>query len=216
LPAFPRIVLWAWETPQDLSFLNPREAGVAFLAKTVLIGNGRLTVRPRLQPLHFPPGTVLMAVVRIESSGPDLPLPADVASAIADAATMAGVRALQIDFDATASERSFYRELIGQLKSRIPSGMPLTITALASWCRSDAWIADLPVAEAVPMLFRMGPDRYHPGEKFRASLCRNSIGISTDEPIIRLPRVRRVYIFHPRPWSKMDYLNALQEVKRWI
>jgi hypothetical protein len=216
LPEFPRVVLWAWESPQDLSFLDPREAGVAFLAKTVVIGGGTVRVVPRREPLKVPAGTVLMAVVRVQSSGGALPDAAEVATVIADAARLAGVRALQIDFDATVAERGFYHELIGLLKTRIPPGLPLTMTALASWCRYDTWIADLPVAEAVPMLFRMGPDRYKPGEKFRLTLCRSSIGISTDEPIIRLPRVRRVYIFHPGSWSKADYQNALREVKRWI
>ena len=32
------------------------------------------------------------------------------------------------------------------------------MTALASWCLSDRWISDLPVDEAVPMLFQMGPE----------------------------------------------------------
>jgi hypothetical protein len=216
LPDFPRIVLWAWESPQDLSFIDPLETGIAFLAKTVLIGGGTARVLPRRDPLHVPPGTALMSVVRVQSSGGQLPDAAEVAPAIAEAAKLAGVRALQIDFDATLSERDFYRELIGKIRAQVAASVPITITAVASWCRYDNWIADFPVADAVPMLFRMGPDRYKPGEKFRLSLCRSSVGISTDEPILKLPRVRRVYIFHPGPWTKPDYQNALQEVKRWI
>ena len=38
--------------------------------------------------------------------------------------------------------------------------MPLTITALASWCDGDDWIDGLPVADASPMLFRMGRGDY--------------------------------------------------------
>ena len=216
LPEFPRVVLWAWESPQDLSFIDPGAVGVAFLAKTVVIGGGTTQIVLRREPLRVPPGTSLMAVVRVQSSGEALPDVREAAAAIGDAAKLAGVRALQIDFDATQSERSFYRDLIARLKTQIPPSFPITITALASWCRYDNWIGDLPVAEAVPMLFRMGPDGYKPGEKFRLSLCGNSVGISTDEPIIKLPRVRRVYIFHPGSWTKVDYRNALQEVKRWI
>jgi len=209
-------MLWAWENPEQLDFIDPRQAGVAFLAKTLLARDGHLTVRPRVQPLHVPTGTVLMAVVRLETRGAELPLPADAATAIAQTAQLAGVRALQIDFDAKASDRPFYRELIGLVRRQLPAGVPLSITALASWCNYDAWINDLPVAEAVPMLFRMGPDRYHPGDSFRVNLCQSSIGISTDEPIIRLPRVRRIYVFHPGPWLKRDYDNAVQELKRWL
>ena len=216
LPGFPRVMLWAWESPQELDFIDAREAGVAFLAETVLIGGGEMTVRPRLQPLHVPAGTALMAVVRLETKGPGLPAPAGLASAIAPLAHLAGVRGIQVDFDAKTSERPFYRELIGLLTQQLPAGLPLTITALASWCNYDAWIADLPVTDAIPMLFRMGPERYRPGDSFRVKLCQNSIGISTDEPIIRLPRVRRIYIFHPGSWSKIDYRNAVQEAKRWL
>jgi hypothetical protein len=47
---------------------------------------------------------------------------------------------------------------------------PCLFTALASWCEADGWISGLPVAEAVPMLFRMGPDHYFPGGDFRSAL----------------------------------------------
>jgi hypothetical protein len=216
LPEFPRVLLWAWESPQDLSFVNPHEAGVAFLARTVFIGSGTVRVVPRHEPLHVPGGTILMAVVRMQSTVGPFPAAAEVVPAIVEAARLAGVRALQIDFDAVKSERGFYRELMARVRDQVPRPVPLTITALASWCRYDGWIADLPVVEAVPMLFRMGPDRYKPGEDFHVNLCRNSVGVSTDEPIIKLPRVKRVYIFHPGSWTKVDYQNALQEVKRWI
>ena len=29
LPAFPRLMLWAWESPQDLRFVKPGTAGIA-------------------------------------------------------------------------------------------------------------------------------------------------------------------------------------------
>src|SRR5260221_14109924 len=66
LPAFPRIVLWAWESPQRLDFLNPKEAGVAFLARSLMLRDGAIEVRTRLQPLRTPPGTALTAGVPID------------------------------------------------------------------------------------------------------------------------------------------------------
>ena len=33
----PRVILWAWERPTDLHFIDPRQVGVAFLAQTVLL-----------------------------------------------------------------------------------------------------------------------------------------------------------------------------------
>jgi hypothetical protein len=210
------VILWAWESPQNLSFIDPRETGVAFLAKTLLIGDHQAIIRPRLQPLRVPPGTALIAVVRLESAGhDDLPKPAEIAPAIAEAAREPGIRALQIDYDARFSERVFYRQLIGEVKRSLPASVPLSMTALASWCNGDGWIATLPVSDAVPMLFRMGPERYRPGSLFRVPLCRTSVGVSMDEPVRSLPRGRRVYVFHPGPWTQRDYKNALQEVHRW-
>ena len=216
LPAFPRVILWAWESPQNLNFIDPHVAGVAFLAKTILLGNHQAIIHPRVQPMRVPPGTALIAVVRVESQGhDDLPLSAEIAPTIADLANESGIRALQIDYDARLSERAFYRDLIGEVKRRLPAEYPLSITALASWCNGDGWITALPVSDAVPMLFRMGPERYRPGDKFRVPLCQASIGVSMDEPLSRLPRGRRVYIFHPGPWNQTDYNHAVQEVHRW-
>jgi len=216
LPQFPRTIVWAWERPEKLDFIDPREVGVAFLARTLYIRGGVVTVRPRLQPLLVASGTALMAVVRIESHGVESASRAEVEHAILDATEFRGVRALQIDYDARASEREFYRALLLDLHRVLPSSMPLSITALASWCESDNWISGLPVTEAVPMLFRMGAgEGYHPGEEFRPGVCRSSVGISTDEPLPEIPRGRRVYIFHPRSWSAVELRAAVQEVRRW-
>src|SRR5258708_1560376 len=72
LPDFPRIMVWAWERPEKLDFLDPNEAGVAFLARTIHVRGDVVTARPRMQPLVVKPGTALMAVVRIESQDPRL------------------------------------------------------------------------------------------------------------------------------------------------
>ena len=213
LPQFPRVMLWAWESPQDLSFLKPRDAGVAFLARTVLLKDGQAQIRPRFQPLHVPPGTMLMAVVRIESQGA-LPAVEPVCRMVSEPAALAGVRALQIDYDAKSSERAFYRDLLQCVRGHV--SLPLVITALASWCQYDDWIRALPVNDAIPMLFRMGPERYRPGAEFHVALCQSSFGISVDEPIAKLPRGRRLYIFHPGPWTQIDYRNALAGVRNWL
>jgi uncharacterized protein DUF3142 len=220
LPGFPRVFVWAWERPEDLSWLDTRAVGVAFLARTVCPREDGVFVRPRMQPLLVPPDTVLMAVVRVETGGPTghPASGADVgrtAGAIADAAGLPGVRGLQVDFDAVASERAFYRALLLELRRRLPARMPLSITALASWCESDGWIEGLPVAEAVPMLFRMGPDRYSAGTDFSSDLCRSSVGVSTDELPSRIPAGRRVYVFDPRAWSPDHVQAILRKVSQW-
>lgn len=216
LPGFPRVFVWAWERPEDLRWLDMRAVGVAFLARTVCPRGDGVGVRPRMQPLRTPPGAVLMAVVRVESSGRAAGADAArTAQAIADAAAMPGVRALQVDFDAVVSERDFYRAVLLDVRRRVPASMPISITALASWCESDGWIAGLPVAEAVPMLFRMGHDHYSPGGDFENALCRSSVGVSTDELPARVPSGRRVYVFHPRAWAEDDVQAMLRKAGRW-
>src|SRR5215470_1689041 len=71
LNQLPKIMLWAWERPEDLSFIDPRQIGVAFLAKTIYLRGDKVESRPRLQPLNVPETTALVAVVRIESRPAD-------------------------------------------------------------------------------------------------------------------------------------------------
>lgn len=209
---FPPVVLWAWERPEDLRFIEPRETGVAFLARTLYLRGGRVVVRPRLQPLRVPPGTFLIAVARIESDRRDVPelsreQRAKAAAEVAEMSRTEGIAAVQIDFDATLSERDFYRDLLRDVRGQLPDSTALSITALASWCMHDDWLTGLPIDEAVPMLFRMGVDRrqilmhLNAGGDFSASLCRASSGLSTDEPLAAFPAAARTYFFHPHSWT---------------
>jgi hypothetical protein len=227
-PAFalPALILWAWERPENLEFIDPREAGVAYLAGTLELRGGAVVAVPRLQPLRIPPATRVMAVVRVESgTNPPPRLSPEqreqAVSAIVRMASRPGLTATQIDFDARTSERAFYAGLLRDLRERLPRGQLLSITALASWCLDDDWIAGLPIDEAVPMLFRMGPDdsevrrRLRARRDFQDRACRLSAGVSTDEPLPALPAGRRVYIFHPRPWTATAATNIMRQVKSW-
>ena len=220
----PRVMLWAWERPEDLRFVEPRQVGVAFLARTVFLSDDNVVLRPRLQPLTVTPGTALAAVVRIESSRAEPPTLSDAqrgqaVRAIAATADLPGVSAVQVDFDAATSERKFYRSLLEDLRKQLTSSTSLSITALASWCLDDNWLEGLPIDDAVPMLFRMGPDRRNvllrlsKGEDFRAGVCRQSTGISTDEPLPSLLPGRRIYVFRPKAWSPEAVQAVLNEVR---
>jgi len=227
MDAFPRLMLWAWERPERLGFIDVNRVGVAFLSRTCVIEGDRVVVRPRMQPLRTPPGTALMAVVRIESSRRSPPrLGAGqmdgLVRMILQAARMEGLRGIQVDFDARASQRRFYRELLERLRTALPDSMALSITALASWCIYDDWISDLPVDEIVPMVFRMGADadrvRSHlaAGAGFTCRSCRRGVGVCTDEPWPTLPGRMRVYVFHPGAWSRKSYEKvetAMEQLK---
>jgi len=221
----PSVVLWAWERPENLDFIQPQKVAVAFLAKTISLRGDRQEIHPRLQPLVVATGARMIAVARIESlraTPPSLSesqLDATV-DEISQMATLPGVVAVQIDFDATRSEREFYRKVIRKVRERLPAEMPLSITALASWCMSDDWLSNLPIDEAVPMLFRMGVDRYQilsqiqTGVSFTSKLCRSSAGVSTDEPVSLGVQNSRLYIFSPKSWSATSFNSALEVYQR--
>ncbi len=224
MKVIPSFVLWAWERPEDLRFIDPHNTSVAFLADTIRFHLERAIVRPRLQPLRVPEGTKLIAVVRIE---PDSDAEfshsqvKDAVAAILSRASLPRVAAVQIDFDATRSQRSFYRALLVELRERLRPTVPISITALASWCLDDDWISTLPVDEAVPMLFRMGAGtndvvaQLTAGRDFRPPLCQGSLGISTDEHWASLPSGRRLYVFPSRSWTEQSELAFLAEVRPW-
>lgn len=213
----PQTMLWAWERPEDLSFIDTEKVGVAFLAQTLYLERDEVQFRPRRQPLEVPENTYLIAVTRIESakkteerarySNEQITTITDL---ILRTLERKGVRGVQIDFDVVVSEREFYRDLMKEVRRRLPSGTPLTMTSLASWCIGDTWLKIMDVDEAVPMAFVMGADservRAFLGKSdWRDPICRESTGISVDEPPINgIQTNRRFYLFKNSPWTAAD------------
>src|ERR1043166_98843 len=64
---FPRVMLWAWERPEDLTFLDSQNYGVAYLAQTLTLKGDEVIFSFRHQPLQVPPDAKVIAVTRIES-----------------------------------------------------------------------------------------------------------------------------------------------------
>lgn len=215
------VILWAWERPEDLTFIDPQKVEVAFLAKTIYLRGDKVVVKPRLQPLKLAPGTRVVAVVRIESDPANRPsLSASQLRQTANAVTdLSDISLVQLDFDATVSERNFYRSLLTSVREQLPRSTALSMTALASWCAGDDWLRDLPVDEAVPMLFRLGVDRQQfqrrleTGKRFESRMCQNAAGVSTDEQV-NPPKVDRLYVFTPEGWTKESFARAMEVYKR--
>ncbi len=219
------MILWAWERPEKLDYLDSQKVGVAFLAKTIYLRGDAAVSRPRLQPLTVPAAAAVIAVARIESDHVETPTLSqqqlkDAVTEIAELGRLPNVVMVQVDFDATTTQRPFYRALLNELRSKLPQSTLLSITALASWCKGDNWIEDLPIDEAVPMLFRMGVERKQflsqlaTGVYFSAGPCQNSAGISTDEPVAQLPPVQRVYVFNPKSWSPETVNQTLETYQK--
>jgi hypothetical protein len=205
----PPRTLWAWERPEDLRTIDPQTTAIAWLDQTLLLG-AHVVSEPRRQSLTYPTSATRIAVVRIETL-PGAMLDAaqeqQALSLLLKSARLPGIAALQIDFDATRSQRGFYSVLLKDLRRQMPAKLPLSITALASWCSYDDWIATLPVDEAVPMLFRMEPDRrYAPADvpqfRIREPLCMGSVGVSTHEAWPEQMAGKRIYIFADRGWRE--------------
>ena len=222
--SFPQTVLWAWERPEDLEFLDPHQFAVAFLAQTLVLKGDEVVFKPRHQPLKVGPETRLIAVTRIESEKPNTLSVAQrekLVDLVLRTRELKNVSAIQIDFDATTSEREFYRSLLHELRRQLPDNIPLSMTALASFCVGDRWLEDLPVDEAIPMIYRMGTDDQNiksflaRGKDFKEPICRRSYGIAVDEPLaMNFDRSRRQYIFNVRAWTKNDVLAFQQGTRQ--
>jgi hypothetical protein len=204
----PAVMLWAWERPSDLRAIDA-DVGVAFLAQTITIDSDRITVTPRRWPLKVAPTAVLSAVTRIEMPATRHISDDDerrITDAIAVTSHFSAVESVQIDFDATLSQRDMYRRVIEGVRRGLDASMMLSITALASWCVGDPWLDGLPIDEAVPMLFQLGPlnEPYRdvavaPSAAHRH--CQASLGTSLGEPLRLAPRGRRIYVFNPEAWT---------------
>jgi hypothetical protein len=225
---FPRIVLWAWERPEDLKAVDASRFAVAFLAQTLVLKGDEVVFKPRHQPLEVSPDAKLIAVTRIESQKQTGQFAAlngaqkqKAISLILRTRELRNVSAIQIDFDAASSEREFYRALLRDLRAQLPDNVPLSMTALASFCVGDRWLEDLPVDEAVPMIFRMGADdrtiknMLAIGEDFHEPLCQKSYGIAVDEPVeITFKADRRIYVFNDHSWTPDDIAKAVGRLSR--
>jgi hypothetical protein len=173
----------------------------------------------RRQPLRVPSSTPLISVVRIEGRGAiDERAVSKIAGEIVESARVPGVSMVQIDFDATRSQRHSYQRLLHEVRSRLPRTVGLSVTALASWCNDDHWIDPASVDEIVPMIFRMGPDtrrietRLREDHRWPVAACNAAIGISLDEPPRDFPSASRIYIFNPHPWQADDMRAVRQRL----
>ena len=218
-------MLWAWERPEDVRGLG-NEVGVAFLAASVHLHGTETAIRLRRPPLHVDPETPLIAVVRIETDRRDAAKltagqRAQIAQLFTRLAPLPQVRAAQVDFDAVRSEREFYHALLTDIRQALPAQMPLSITALSSWCLGDRWLDRLPVDETVPMAFRTGSPadeaikRTAAAGTFESLLCNSSLGTSTDEPLPPVARRERVYVFHPHAGTPEAVAAVRREAARW-
>ena len=221
----PPLVLWAWDRDNDLRFLDIRDTGVAFLAATLTLRGEGVVLTPRRNPLALPEGISRAAVVHVESDRLRPPSLSEdqlqrFVEMLVAVSSEVPHHVLQVDFEAVASQRTFFINAIAALRRQLP-GAALSVTALASWCFNENWTGRLEADEVVPMLFRMGYD----GRRLRAQLangrnsptanCRSSFGVATDELPTVLPAGQRVYVFSPRRWTPDVYNVVRARISQW-
>lgn len=222
-PHKPLVFLYAWQRPEDLSFLHD-QTQVAYLAGSITFKNGQTQTSPRLQPLKTNTDTQSTSVVRID----DLDNPPQLNNNMIDEASKFILElcdnakaGCQIDFDARSSERDFYSKLLTQVRQGLDPRISLSITALLSWCDSHSWIDKLPITEAVPMFYRIGPEtnlvrQGLTGASFMQNpKCQRSIAISLDEPLpsIKYLKNRNIYIFNPKSWTADAFSGIMGLIK---
>jgi len=218
------LVIWAWERPEDLRFAGA-EAEVAVQTGFVELSGEQVRDRGRHFPLEVerPPDTAIVHV-EIDQSVPLAWTPrlrSRVVAAILHHARAFPARRVQVDFEVRASEREVLLEVLEDVRRGLPRTTLLSMTALASWCDTERWLDRAPVDEIVPMLFRMQEagdaleNRLAAGGDFRNPRCRSAFAVSTDTPVVRAPRGRRVYLFNPRSWTEADFRRVQAEVEGW-
>lgn len=218
LRALPSTLVWAWERPEDLRWL-PAGIGVAYVSTRIWLSDGQAAVRPRANPLRLAPGTALVPVVHVDASTHQPPhlsqdQQATIVKQLLLAAQHAPQQVVQLDFEVRQSQRAFLAAVVQAARKALPPQVALSVTALASWCAGDTWLADLPADEIVPMAFRMSRDsaqlrrRLTAQGRFTGPGCTQAMGTATDEPLgdWQRPAGVREYVFSPRPWTAADGL----------
>lgn len=227
-PTLPNKILWAWKRSEDLSKINPSEFGVAYLACHVFIQGENIKWQSRNQPLKVPPNTIVVPTIRIDVDRGEKPAFSEkqiekIVQLIERSNTVPNLAQVQIDYDALESERPFYNSLLKRLRKTLPESIPISITALASWCLFDNWIKDLPIDESVPMMFSLGKDRdkvlryFRQGRDFIDPRARQSLGLSLEDtpvnelmiPIVQKRKIPvRVYVFTRMAWTEKKIQTA--------
>jgi hypothetical protein len=208
------LYVWSWQRSEDLSFIDPAATKLALWIATITVHEQGFDTQARANPVRYPQGTEVLPVVRLETAlAPDAPTLALIAEQIAALVTPLGAHEVQLDFDATVSQRGAYRQLIEGVRAELPA-YRVSITALASWCVGDPWIEALPIDAAVPMYYRMGPDadevRHFLSESRPrlASICADNAGYSLDEPDMPIVAARRLFLFNAAPWDDATLESA--------
>ena len=208
-------IAWLWK---DASIPAFSRVAVAVVDRHVWLAGDKVLVRPGARPRALARATAVIPVVHVEIDPLRPPASLRAAEPVVLDAMRSAARAstsgwVQLDLEARPSQRPDYRELVQKIRTALPHEVKLSVTALAWWCRSGAWLDGLAADEVVPMFFRMGRDKAalrgivarQPGALH--PLCRaGSAGFSRQEafPQEVAARYRRTYWFDETAWKDIE------------
>ncbi len=152
-------IFWVWHDSDAPALKAGQE--LAILQQHFVLAPAKTTLRQRMKPLHFPPGTRVTPVVHAQlATGEKLQLGQAQAQTLLKAVLQAGAKSssgwVQFDFEVPRQQRAFYLDLVRQMRAQLPRHIQLSVSALASWCFDEAFIDQITADEVVPMLFALG------------------------------------------------------------
>ncbi|MBN9698569.1 MAG: hypothetical protein J0L85_22500, partial [Zoogloea sp.] len=161
---FPTEWWWYWDRPAHQLPVPRPGIGAAVVTTHVYFSGSRVIRVPRRSALTLPPGTVSIPVIHVEVD-PAHPFAAtdeqrdELRDLVLAEALARRPPLIQLDFEARPSQRPFWKAAVHAIRERLPAEVRLSVTALASWCFGDRWLAEVPADEIVPMYFRLGQAR---------------------------------------------------------
>lgn len=201
---YPREFWWYWDRPAEQLPAPAPGVGAAIVTTHVLLSGQGFARKARRSPLRLPDGVATMPVIHVEidPSRAFAGNPGQVAAlrdAVLDAVHRGDAPWVQLDFEARRSQRDFWQASVREIRSALPPGIRLSVTALASWCYEDRWLADAPADEIVPMYFRLQRARndfiLRSAAGVREPRCASAYGVADDEPAWPVALPGRRYVF---------------------
>lgn len=204
-------IAWLW----DKSALPEWSKGhAAVVIEHIHLTGEDVRRRPRLDRPPLLASTRITPVVHVEISTVRPPVGLErsrelILDAMRRATTLSTSGWVQLDMEARPSHRNFYHSLVKDIKATLPPTIRLSVTALAWWCRSGAWLDGLAADEVVPMVFRMGKDAEllrqiwsEAPERLHLRCRAGAIGQAVQEPLAAdvSKRYGRIYAFDAKHW----------------